>query len=190
MMKDPCWKQVSQGYVDFGNVRVFAKAYACSTMHVIFDIFMPKGWILFDPQTKMSVDSEYCTKRYHVYRIFITQHNYSFNHAVEQAFNKAEIRPVKCSDARWQLTTRQAEIASLDWCNGPFDAETIEDLLHNDICTLPIDAYRTYIKELDDAYYARCFAMQLCELDGYAGQPIVSGNIVVWDQNPAQNLMF
>lgn len=181
MMKDPCWVKISQGYVDFGNVKVFVKAYACSTMNTILRLYMPKGWILCGCSFTDSV-----SKRYHVYQMLFKEHSYSFNYTVEKVLH--DCKAVKCSDARWQLTTSQAEIAALDWCNGPFDAETIEYLLHDDICTLPIDAYRTYMKELDDEYYARCFAMHLCELDGYAGQPIVSGNIVVWGQNPAQNV--
>jgi hypothetical protein len=183
MMKDPCFKEISQGCVDFGNIKVFAKAYACSTMNTIIRLYMPKGWILRGIDF---TDNESVTKRYHVYQTLVKEHSYSFNFAIEKTLR--ECKAVKCSDARWQLTTRQAEVATLDWCDGPFDAETIEGLLMDDICTLPIDAYRTYIKEMDDAYYARCFAMRLCELDGYAGQPIVTGNVIVWGQNPAQNV--
>lgn len=183
-----CPRRVFQqkGYIFIGNRRLFVKVYVWGTVHEVL-IFMPKNTLLTEHDVKFIKD-EHVYKNSHWYVLWVDPIDTTMDDALSQLFVRGYLRIKRCSNARWHLTRKQAKIASLDWCNGPFDAETIEDLLHDDICTLPVEAYRTYIKELDDEYYARCFAMHLCELDGYAGQPIVSGNIVVWGQNPAQNV--
>lgn len=187
MLSNPGRIFQQKGYVFIGDKKLFVKVYVWGTVHEV-QIFMPKNTLLIEHDVKLIKD-EHVYKNSHWYSLRVDYViNTTMNDALSQLFMRGHLRIKNCSDARWHLTRKQAEIASLDWCNGPFDAETIEDLLHDDICTLPVEAYRTYIKELDDEYYARCFAMQLCELDGYAGQPIVTGNIIVWGQNPAQNI--
>ena len=175
-----------KGYVFAGDSRLFVKVYVWGTVHEV-QIYMPKDVILLESDTKL-IQDEHVSRNSHWYSLRVDPINATVDDALSQLFMRGYLRIKKCSHARWQLTRKQAEVASLDWCSG-LSAEQIEQLLDCDICDIP-SAYHEYKRELDDEYYSRCFAMKLCELDGYAGQPIVSGNIVVWDQNPAQNLMF
>lgn len=188
MLSNPGRIFQQKGYVFIGDKKLFVKVYVWGTVHEV-QIFMPKNTLLIEHDVKLIKD-EHVYKNSHWYSLRVDYViNTTMNDALSQLFMRGHLRIKNCSDARWHLTRKQAEVASLEWGGWEFSADELEQMFDCDICDIP-SAYHEYKKELDDEYFARCFAMQLCELDGYAGQPIVSGNIVVWDQNPAQNLMF
>ncbi len=174
-----------KGYIFIGNRRLFVKVYVCGTVHEV-QVFMPKNFLLIEHDIKL-IQTDHVYKNSHWYSLRIDYViDTTMDDVLTQLFIRGYLRIKRCSNARWQLNRRQADVAALDWCHG-FSSDEVEQMLNCDICDIP-HAYHEYKRELDDEYYARCFAMHLCELDGYAGQPIVSGNIVVWGQNPAQNV--
>lgn len=186
-MRTPKYHAISKGYVYLNGIRIYTEGVFMPNCKLLIKMFAPKNVVICGADI-----CDYITNGAHIFVCVVPFYSprevcSDIDGIIDRALQG--MRAIRCSDARYKLTMRMASCALYEWETGDkLSAEDLELECRCDISDIPIEAYRTYIKELNDEYYARCFAMQLCELDGYAGQPIVTGNVIVWGQNPAQNV--
>jgi len=189
---------IGKGYVEISNTNIFVMIRIVGT-GLSVEMVMPKNKVLLVDYDRHLLCDVCPSKNKRISVLFMRldgrlHRMYSLNRFVQSWLEDHNARLYTVSDAQWALPRNLWTIAYAEF-EGDFNkeqrAEFLESAMRRDICDIPqhiTKAYDTFVKELCDDYYARCFAMRLCELDLYDGQPVIYDDVIVWGQNPAQNV--